>query len=73
MEKVRKYIVYFEIFGKKMKTEIMAGSGTMAQEFVKDKIKFHKTVLKPMDEDTKKVSEAYDQIVDVFKKAGINL
>lgn len=36
------YIIYFEIFGKKMKTTIDANSQKEAKQKVKDKIIFHK-------------------------------
>lgn len=37
-----KYKVYFEIYGKKMQTEIFAENEQKAKEIVKSKIIFHK-------------------------------
>ena len=37
-----KFTVWFEIFGKKMKTEVYATSVAEAKQKVKDKIIFHK-------------------------------
>jgi hypothetical protein len=38
------YTIYFELFGKKMKTTIRAKSRSDAMEAIKDKIVFHKIV-----------------------------
>lgn len=47
---MKTWVVYFEIFGKKMKTEVQADSFYAAQCKVKDKIIFHKTEEKPGSE-----------------------
>jgi len=39
---MKTYIIYFEIFGKKMKTIIEADSKSEAKQIVKNKIIFHK-------------------------------
>jgi len=39
---MKEYTVYFEIFGKKMKTTVMAFNEEQAKAFVKNKIVFHK-------------------------------
>ena len=39
---MNKYLIYFEIFGKKMKTEIFAASKEEAKRKMKEKIIFHK-------------------------------
>ncbi len=39
---MNEYIVYFEIFGKKLKTKIIADSEKQAKEMIKEKIIFHK-------------------------------
>ena len=41
---MKKYTVYFEIYGKKMKTTIIAASKERAKEVIKDNIIFHKVV-----------------------------
>ncbi len=46
----KNYSVYFEIYGKKMKAKVLAESMTEAQQKVKDKIIFHKTVIEEKDE-----------------------
>ena len=43
------HIVYFELFGKKMKTEVLAKDANHAKEFVKSKIIFHKVENKTLD------------------------
>jgi len=50
MKSTKNYSVYFEIYGKKMKAKILAESMTDAQQKVKDKIIFHKTVVEDKDE-----------------------
>ena len=42
---MRNYIVYFEIYGKKMKTTVMAHSQQEAVEIVKGKIQINKVEL----------------------------
>ena len=45
----KNYSVYFEIYGKKMKAKVLAENMTGAQQKVKDKIIFHKTVIEEKD------------------------
>ena len=45
----KNYSVYFEIYGKKMKAKVLAENMTEAQQKVKDKIIFHKTVIEEKD------------------------
>jgi len=52
-----KYKVYFEIFGKKMKTEVNAISSEAAKKAVKDKIIFHKV---------EEVDNMVDHLKDMF-------
>jgi 1-deoxy-D-xylulose 5-phosphate reductoisomerase len=47
--KMRNYTVYFEIYGKKMKTTVMANNEEEAKDFVKNKIVFYK-IENPKDE-----------------------
>lgn len=47
---MRNYDVYFEIYGNKMKATILAESEVAAKEAIKNKIAFHKVVLKPKDD-----------------------
>jgi len=41
---MKEYDVYFEIYGKKLKTRITAENKEQAVQFIKDKIIFHKIV-----------------------------
>jgi len=41
---MKPYDVYFEIFGKKMKTTVSAGTEALAKKAVRNKIKFHRVV-----------------------------
>ncbi len=47
---MKNYDVYFELYGKKMKATILAESEVAAREAIKNKITFHKVVLKAKDE-----------------------
>lgn len=59
------YRVYFEIFGKKMKTFVRAVGWKEAQEKVKNSIVFHKTeMIKPDEFD----QEIKDFLEKFFKK-----
>lgn len=49
MKRSKNYTVYFEIYGKKMKAKIVAATMADAQQKVKDKITFHKTVVEEDD------------------------
>jgi hypothetical protein len=53
------FTVYFELFGKKMKTSVKADSIYAAQAKIKDKIIFHKCEERPLNED--------EQLVDVME------
>lgn len=54
-----RWVVYFELYGKKMKTEVRADSFYAAQCKVKDQIIFHKTEEKPLT-DAEKMQENMD-------------
>ena len=56
---MRPFIVYFELFGKKMKVEIMAESSDDAKEKVRRKIKFHKVV-------ERKDNPVVDYLMNIF-------
>jgi hypothetical protein len=64
---MKNYIVYFEIFGKKMKTKILAESKEKAEQQVKDKIIFHKVVIDEQD-DFNKIMDTLDSITDILSK-----
>lgn len=46
---MNEYIVYFELYGKKMKATVTAYSKQEAEQAIKNKIIFHKTTLKDLD------------------------
>lgn len=60
----QKYIVYFELYGKKMKTSVIAESETDAQNQIKDKIIFHKTTSEI--DSLQDVLDSMQNIFDVF-------
>jgi hypothetical protein len=64
--KERSWDVYFEIFGKKMKTTVRADSFYAAQCKVKDKIIFHKTEEIPGSEKTD-IEEMFQKFGGMFK------
>jgi hypothetical protein len=64
---MKTWVVYFELFGKKMKTEVQADSFYAAQCKVKDKIIFHKTEEKPGSE-LSDYAKAMAEIENLFKK-----
>ncbi len=58
---MKKYEIFFEIYGKKLKTTIEANSEEKAKEIVKNKIRFDKiTELKSKDDDI------VDQMLNMF-------
>ena len=46
---LNKYTVYFELFGKKMKTDVEAKNEEHAKEIIKSKIIIHKVENKTLD------------------------
>lgn len=65
MKSTKKYSVYFEIYGKKMKAKVLAESMTEAQQKVKDKIIFHKTVVEDKDE-FNQAMDLMNEIIDAL-------
>jgi len=65
---MKNYIVYFEIFGKKMKTTVFAETMTEAKQNVINKIKWHKVDERPKY-DFKDMDEAFNSIMDLL---GVN-
>ena len=62
---MKNYDVYFEIYGKRLKTTILAESEEKAKEIVRNKIVFHKVVLKQNDE-FNKIDDIFTNIMDVL-------
>jgi hypothetical protein len=62
---MKNYTIYFEIYGKKMKTTVMAENEEKAKELVIRKIIFHK-VEKSKDE----FNEAIDMMDDMLNFLG---
>lgn len=54
---MKSYTVYFELFGRKMKTTVEAESAIKAKELIKSKIIFHDVEVKP---------DMYRKIDDIF-------
>lgn len=54
------YTIYFEIFGKKMKTTVQAEADYKAKEYVRNRIVFHK-VEKVTNDDT-----IIDDLLNIF-------
>lgn len=46
----RNFKVYFEIYGKKMKTTIQADTEAEAKDIIRNKIIFHKVVSEPLND-----------------------
>ncbi len=63
---MRNYTVYFEIYGKKMKVKVPARSMTEAQDTVRNKIIFHKTVAD--DDEWNKAVDIMGKIDGIIKK-----
>lgn len=62
------YKVYFEIFGKKMKTEIIGRNKEDAENNVKLMLKFHKTEEVAIDPRTAELAdEFYNNLCKAFK------
>ena len=62
----RNFVVYFEIFGKKMKTTVLAETKELAEQEVRNTIIFHNTVQKKNDSFNKTV-DIFDKINDILK------
>lgn len=63
MMKLSMYEVYFEIYGKKMKTLVADVDEAGAREQVKDRIKFHKVARKgDIQGPTKDMIDAFNDI-----------
>ena len=66
MDKTRNYIVYFELYGKKMRAKILAKGPQDAKDKLTKKIIFHKVILDKGDEFNKSV-DMLDDIINIFK------
>ena len=60
------YDIYFEIFGKKMKTTISARSPAEAKEKIISKIKWHK-INKTIKDNLNTDNEVFETLKDIFK------
>lgn len=65
MKNTKNYTVYFEMYGKKMKTNILADSVIDAHTKVKDKVIFHKTIVDNKDCLNKSV-DILNNIMDII-------
>lgn len=64
---MKNYTVYFEIYGKKMKTKVLAETKKDAENQIKSKIKFHK-VVKDKNDDFNKATDMMDSIISKLGK-----
>lgn len=67
---MKEYLVFFDVFGKKMKTRVKAENAEAAQNYVKTNLKIHKVYeLKGhiFEKQFDKVMEKFD---DLFKEFG---
>jgi hypothetical protein len=63
--KERNFTVYFELFGKKMQTKVIAKTEQEAKQVVQSKIIFHKVIVSPNDE-FNQAMEIADDILGVL-------
>lgn len=62
---MKNYTVYFELFGKKLKTTVLAESEADAKRHIIDKITWHKVEVSESDEFNQSI-EILDQIIDIL-------
>jgi len=62
----KNFTVYFEIYGKKMKTKVMAKSAEEAKSKVSSRLIFHKVEVTPNDD----FNEAIDMMNDLLNHLG---
>lgn len=65
MNEKRHYDIYFELFGKKMKTKVEASSASQAIEVLKSKIIIHKA--EPSADSYNKIMDIFDDIFNELK------
>jgi ATP-dependent Zn protease len=62
---MKNYTVYFEIYGKKIKSKVLAESMIDAQSRIKEKIKFHKVVEDEKD-DFNQLTDILDSMINIL-------
>lgn len=62
---MKNYDVYFEIYGKRLKTTILAENEEKAKEIVRNKIVFHKVVKNQKDE-FNQATDVLDAMINMF-------
>ena len=62
---MKNYDVYFEIYGKKLKTTILAESEEKAKENVRNKIVFHK-VVKDQKDEFNQATDMLDEMINML-------
>jgi len=62
---MKEYDVYFKIFGKKLKTTILAKSIDDAKQKIIVKIKWHKIIEKPNDEINRN-KNIFENLMNIF-------
>jgi hypothetical protein len=66
-QKHQLYKVYFEVYGKKMKTIVPAKSEQSAKDWVKDRIIFHKIEITKGDSFTDTMNGFLDELDNIYK------
>lgn len=62
---MKNYTIYFEIYGKKLKTTVMSENEEKAKEFVKSKVIFHK-----VENSKDEFNQSIDMIDDMLNFLG---
>lgn len=60
---MKDFDVYFELYGKKMKTTVFAYNESSAKKIIREKIVFHKIIEKA---DKKDIKDTFDNLMDMF-------
>lgn len=62
---MKEYEIYFEVFGKKMKTKVYAENEENAKQKVLSKVIFHK--VEKVKSDFNKAADVFDNIMNILK------
>lgn len=67
---MRDFMVYFEVFGRKIKMKVSASSVSEAQQKVKDKIIFHKIDDLTEDDSISSLKNVMQDFIDTLNQLG---
>ena len=65
---MNEYVVYFEFYGRKMKTTVQATSVTAAMEQIRNRVEFIKVASATLSHHTGDLPPGFDSIFKSFKK-----